>query len=343
MTGSKLSTTSRRRFVQGAATTAAIAPFFIGRTAAAADHTLKFATVAPSGTPWAHTATKFKKHIEKAAGGAIDVKTYLGGGLGGEIETAEACKRGAIQGWGGSMGALASAVPEIEAFELPYLFKDSKNAYKVLDAVRQETHDLLWDRGYKLAFFSQNGFRSIGSTFPVRSLSDLKGKKMRSLQNGVHLDTWKGLGASPVPMSVTEVLSSMQTGVIDGYDNTELFAFAAAWYVATKHFTLTRHIYQPAAIVYSRKWFESLPKDLQDLLVADSEAVAKMEKRSFRSVEAMGPQLVQNFRDAGIEVIELDDAELKKFKAATASVAGKFKSRTSKAGKNLLKSIEKAR
>lgn len=342
MTGHKLSPT-RRRFVKGAATTAAIAPFFIGRNAKAADFTLKFATVAPNGTTWANTAKKFKRHVEKASNDAIDVKTYLGGGLGGEIETAEACKRGAIQGWGGSMGALASAVPEVEAFELPYLFKSTKNAHKVLDAVRQEVHDLLWDRGYKLAFFSQNGFRSIGSTTPIRSLGDLKGKKMRSLQNDVHLDTWKAMGASPVPMSVTEVLSSMQTGVIDGYDNTELFAFAAAWYVATKSFTLTRHIYQPAAIVFSRKWFESLPKDLQDLLSGDAETLLKMEKRSFRSVDAMGPQLVQNFRDAGIEVIEPGSGELDAFKKATKGVDQKFKKRTSKAGKSLLKAIDKAR
>ncbi len=338
------SRTSRRRFVKGTAASAAIAPFFIGRPAKAGDaeFTLKFASVAPAGTTWANTAKKFKKYVKENTEGRVKVKTYLGGGLGGEIETAEATKRGSIAGWGGSMGALSSAVPEIECFELPYLFKDSKQALKVLKAVRQQTHDLLWDRGYKLAFFSQNGFRSIGSSKPILTVKDLKGLKMRSQQTKVHLDLWKAFGASPIPMAVTEVLSSMQTGVIDGYDNTELFAFAAAWYVATTHFTRTQHIYQPAAIVYSKKWFQSLPKELQEVLSGDSEEVLKMEKRSFRSVDAMGPQLVQNFRDAGIEVHELDDATRNKFKAATSGVKGKFKSRTTKAGKDLLKAIEKA-
>jgi TRAP-type C4-dicarboxylate transport system substrate-binding protein len=143
-------------------------------------------------------------------------------------------------------------------------------------------------------------------------------------------------------MSVTEVLSSLQTGVIDGWDNTELFAFAAAWYVATTHFTRTKHIYQPAAIVYSRKWFESLPKDMQEVLHGDQDTLIKMENRSFRSVDAMEGQLVQNFKDAGINVRELDDATRNKFRAATAGVAGKFKSRTTKAGKDLLKAIQKA-
>jgi TRAP-type transport system periplasmic protein len=335
--------TSRRRFVQGTAAAAGLSPFFIGRPAKADEEfTLKFASVAPTGTTWANTATKFKKYVGERTGGRIKVKTYLGGGLGGEIETAEATKRGSIQGWGGSMAALASAVPEVAAFEIPYLFSDSKQAHKVLDKVRQQTADLLWERGYKLGFFSQNGFRSIGSSKPILQVKDLKGLKMRSLQNDVHLDTWRAMGASPVPMAVTEVLSSMQTGVIDGYDNTELFAFAAAWYVATTHFTRTRHIYQPAAIVYSRKWFESLPKDLQEIMNGDADEVMKMESRSFKSVDAMEPQLVQNFRDAGIEVHELDDATRNQFRAATEGVKGKFKSKTTKAGKDLLKAIEQA-
>lgn len=338
------SRTSRRRFVKGAATSAAIAPFFIGRPAKAGEpeFTVKLASVAPNGTGWANTAKKFKRYVKEKTDGRIKVKTYLGGALGGEIETAEATKRGSIQAWAGSMGALASAVPEMECFELPYMFDSSNQARKTLDAVRQQTHDLLMDRGYKLVFFSQNGFRSIGSNKPIESVNDLKGLKMRSQQTKVHLDTWRAFGSSPVPMSVTEVLSSLQTGVVDGYDNTEVFAFAAALYIATTHWTVTRHIYQPAAAVYSRKFWDSLPKELQDALNADSDEILKIEKRSFRSIEAMGPQLIQNFRDAGISVNELDAATRNKFKGATSGVKGKFKSRTTKAGKQLLKAIEKA-
>jgi tripartite ATP-independent transporter DctP family solute receptor len=337
-------TTSRRTFVRGTAASAAIAPFLIGKSAHAGDaeFIMKVATVAPTGTTWANTVTKFKKHIDKVTGGRVKVKAYLGGALGDEIATAEATKRGTVQGWGGSMAALASAVPEIECFEAPYLFDSSEQAQRVLDTVRGRVHDLLWDRGYKLSFFSQNGYRNIGSTFAVNGLADLKGKKMRALQADVHLDTWRAFGASPVPMAVTEVLSSLQTGVVDGYDNTALFAFAAAWYVATTHFTLTEHIYQPAAVVVSRKFWEGLPADLQAALDPNTDEIRKMETRSFRSVDAMGPQLIQNFRDAGIKVVELDKAEKAKFVKAAQPVHGKFEKRTSKAGRGLFKAIKSA-
>ena len=301
---------------------------------------MKIASVAPPGTPWEKLVRKFEKLVEGGSEGKIQVKKYLGGGLGDEIKTAEACKRGKIQCWGGSMGALASAVPELECLELPYLFPSSKKAYSVLNTIRTQLGDLLMDRGYKLVVYSQNGFRSIGSTFEINEVKDLKGHKMRSLQNKVHLDTWKAFGASPVAMAITEVLSSLQTGVVDGYDNTELFSFAAAHYMATTHWTLTKHIYQPAAVVFSRKWWETLPAELQEVLNTEGEDFIKMEQRGFRSINAMTPQLVQNFRDAGIVVKDLDSSERKKWKAASSKVYGAFQKRTTDAGRALYKAIK---
>src|SRR5262245_51110738 len=270
---------SRRAFVAGSA--AATSSFFIGRARADdAEFTMKIATVAPSGTPWAEQITKLKKQIKEATGGRIKVKAYLGGGLGDENSTAEATKRGTVECFGGSIGALASAVPELECIELPYLFPDTTAADNVLDnVIREDIDALLWERGYKLFFFSENGYRSIGSTFEIGHIKDLKGKKMRSQEARTHLDTWKAFGASPVPIAVTEVLSSLQTGVVDGFDNTPLFAFAASWYQGIKYFTLTEHIYQPGVVVLSRKFWESLPADLQGLLMDDPQKLAKQGRR----------------------------------------------------------------
>jgi TRAP-type C4-dicarboxylate transport system substrate-binding protein len=339
----KKPTTSRRTFVRGTAATAAIAPFFIGRSAKAAmepELTIKFATVAPTGTPWEKLASRFKKHVKKVSEGRIKVKSYMGGALGGEAETAAACKAGRIGGWGGSMGAMGSIVPELSCLELPYLFGSSKKAQKALQANRKLLHDLLWDRGFKLVMFAENGFRSLGTTFPVEKPSDLKGKKIRTQESKVHIDTFKGLGASPVPMGITEVLSALQTGVVEGYDNTKLFAFAAALYMSTTHWTETKHIYQPAAIVLSRKGaWDKMPTELQEALALESEAVMKMEDRGFRTVRALGPQLKQNFLDVGIEMHEPD---LAAFRKVAGKVHKKFEGRTTKQGKALLKAIKAA-
>ena len=224
--------------------------------------------------------------------------------------------------------------------ELPYLFADEKAADKVLDEVIREDLDaLLWERGYKLWFFSENGYRSIGSTFPIKSPADLAGKKMRSQESTGHLETWRAFGASPVPIAVTEVLSSLQTGVVDGFDNTPLFAFAASWQQAISHFTLTKHIYQPGVIVISRKFWETLPAELQTLVLGDP---ADLAKKGRRGVRAIGPMLEQNFTDSGIELVKLDAGERAAFASKSEQVHDWFRKDTSSVGKAMLDKIKAA-
>lgn len=332
--------TTRRRFVQGT-TAVAASTFFIGRARAAdPEFVMKIGTPAPVGTPWAEQLKKVKSAIQEQSGGRIKVKTYLGGALGGEIEMAEATKRGTIQCFGGTFGALASAIPELDALELPYLFPSEKKADEILDTVVREDLDaLLWDRGYKLLFYSENGFRSVGSTFPISSPADLKGRKMRAQQSDVHLDTWKSFGASPVPIAVIDVLPGLQTGVVDGFDNTPLFAFAASWHQAISHFTLTKHIYQAGVVVLSRKFWESLPADLQTVVLGDP---ADLAKKGRRGVRAIGPMLEQNFVDAGITLNKLSDGERSAFASKAQEVHDKFRSATTAQGKALLDKIKGA-
>ncbi len=331
---------TRRRFVQGT-TAAAISPFFIGRARAdEPEFVMNVATVAPPGTPWAQQLNKLKKDIKKKSEGRIKVKTFLGGAKGAEIESVEDVKRGSMQVYGGSAGALSSAVPEIGVLELPYLFKDIETADKVLDdVIREDLDALLEKRGFKLMFFTENGYRSIGSTFPISSPADLKGKKMRSQESDIHLDTWRAMGASPVPIAVTEVSSALQTGVVDGFDNTPLFSFAASWHQAISHFTLTNHIYQPGIVVISKKWYDSLPADLQTLVLGDYESLSKKGRRGVR---AIAPMLVENFVNAGIEVKKLSSSERSAFAAKAGEVQDKWRKGASAEGKALLDKIKAA-
>lgn len=348
---------SRRRFVQGAA----IAPFFIGRSASGAEpeFTMKIGTAAPAETPWANQMNGLKKLLGAGSGGRMKVKPYLGAALGDEQFVVGEVKRGAIQCYGGSVSALASAVPEVACIELPYLFKSERKADKVLDeAIWGDLQKLLYDRGFVLWFFSENGFRSIGSTFPIHSMKDLKGKKMRSQESDEHLDTWKSFGASPVPIAVTEVLPALQTGVVDGFDNTPLFAFAASWYQGIKYFTLTEHIYQPGIVVLSRKWYDDLPTEIKDLFTgklpapagaksadADSDGFitqAELSKAGRRGVRAIKGDLINNFTTSGITVTELPEAEKAVFSASAIVAHASFAARASADGKSLLKKITDA-
>jgi TRAP-type C4-dicarboxylate transport system substrate-binding protein len=199
----------------------------------------------------------------------------------------------------------------------------------------------LWKAGYKLFFASENGFRSMGSTFPIETLADLKGKKMRSQENTVHLECYKALGAAPVPIAVTEVLSALQTGVVDGFDNTPLFSFAASWHMGISHYSLTEHIYQPGIVVFSRKFWETLDPALQTAIVGTDpgEQRRDLAAKGRRGVRAIGPQLIENFKNSGIKVI---NPERSQFAIAAIKTHDSFAKRTTAEGKALLKAIKAA-
>ena len=124
--------------------------------------------------------------------------------------------------------------------------------------------------------------------------------------------------ASPVEIPVPEVLSALQTGVVDGYSNTPLFAFATGWYAATSHFTYTQHIYQPALLVNFEKWFDGLPKDLQANL-----SEKKDRLRASRKLEHTKP-LLENFGAAGKTVCHIDSAQKAAFVKAAKPAWDKF-------------------
>lgn len=280
------------------------------RSALAADkpEVAKLATVAPDGTPWTDQLMQLKVRLEKESAGSLKLESYVGGALGDENVTAADCKRGAIQLWGGSTGALASLIPEFNLFELPYLFRSVEEADYVLDEVLLgDVKALLQKRGFEFLFWAENGYRNFGTKFgPVKTPAALKGKKMRSQESDVHLAMYKALGASPVPIAVTEVLSSLQTGVVDGFDNTPLFTFAASWYQGIKHYTLAEAIYQPGIVVANKAWFDKLSPTLQKSMVGDQKAEGQ---RGRKGVRELAPDLVANFSAAKIEVHTLTEAE----------------------------------
>jgi tripartite ATP-independent transporter DctP family solute receptor len=308
-----------RRALLGGAAAAALAP----RRARAAEITLKLATVAPEGTPWAEQLTQYKQKVEAESKGRLRIKPFLGGALGDENQTVGECRRGAIAMWGGTSGALGSSVPEIAVLELPYLFRNAEEADHVLDKVLfDEMRKRLYARGFMPVLWSENGFRSFGTKWgAVKAPADLKGHKMRSQESLVHLETYRALGALPQPIAVTEVLPALQTGVVDGFDNTPLYTFAASWHLAIKHFTLSEHIYQPGVIVISRKQYDKLPPDLQKVLTSD---LGKITNDGRRAVRDMDPLLVQNFTNAKIPVHKPSAAERAAFAKATAGVHDKF-------------------
>ncbi len=299
---------------------------------------MKIATVAPEGTPWEKQLRDLKRHVESKSGGRIQVRMFMGGSLGGEKALVRRTAQGSIQCFAGSTAALGSLVPELNVIEAPYIFSSAEEADAKLDgAAKPIVQSAVDARGFHFGFWAENGFRSwFTKDTPIRAPSDLEGLRMRSQEAPVHLETYRAFGANPVPIDVTNVLTSLQTGVVDGFDNTPLFAFATSWYQAANHLTLSRHSYQPGIVVYSKTWYESLPEDLQGILDSIPQSLVVSGRQGVRQME---PILLRNLARRGITIHEPTAAERAAFVAASRAVPDRVARKAGRNGRALLRAL----
>jgi TRAP-type transport system periplasmic protein len=301
----------------------------------------KIATIAPDGTPWSVMLNRYKKKVSKDSNKRLKARVYLNSIKGDEQSIVRQVYQGKLQMGGVSTGALSTIVEDMDILELPYAFPDLKTADRVLEEVRPLVDELLAEKGLKLVMYSENGYRSFATKDKcVRQPNDLKALKMRSQESEVHVETYRALGASPVTISVGEVLSSLQTGVVKGFDNTPIIAQALGWSQAVKYFSTSRHIYQPALIIINKAWLDALPEDLQKIVLDTGRA---MEKKSRKAVRKLEPALMENFKNMGVEVCRLTDAERAAFKKATEKVWDIRAKRASAKGKLLIEKLKAAR
>jgi TRAP-type C4-dicarboxylate transport system substrate-binding protein len=199
----------------------------------------------------------------------------------------------------------------------------------------------LREYGFELYAFAENGFRNFATKgVCIRKPADLATLKMRSQESWVHEETYRALGGNPVRIAVPEVLQSLESNNVQGFDNTPLFAFAASWHGPIDHWTVSDHIYQPAVIVYNKPWFDKLPSDLQQVLVRNGAEESKVGRKGVRKLH---PKLVKNLEAAKISVCRLTADEKRVFAEKTKSVHQLFRKRVGKKGASLLDLVEKNR
>jgi TRAP-type C4-dicarboxylate transport system substrate-binding protein len=297
----------------------------------------KIATIAPDGTPWSKLLTGFKRDVSKASDKALSARVYLNSIKGDELSIVRQVYKGTLQMGGVSTAALATIAKDMDILELPYAFSDFKTADATLDKVRPLVQQMLEEKGMMLLMYSENGYRSMATQDKcVKSPSDLKAVKMRSQESDVHLETYRALGASPVPIPVSEVLTSLQTGIVKGFDNTAIITQALGWNQGVKYYTTTQHIYQPALIIMNKAWFDGLSPEHQKII---REKGMKLEQKGRKMVRQLTPILMKNFETMGITVCELSDTERAAFKEATKGVWELRAKKASPLGKKLIEQL----
>lgn len=285
---------------------------------------IRFGTAAPDDTPWAEQLKAIKKRVEAESGGRIKMKLFLGSKLGGEQEMIDQLRRGEIQGGGFSTGAMAEIVPELQVLELPCMFSTVEEADYVIDNhMREPLEAALRRRNFEVIAWGENGFRSFGTTNRlIRRPEDLQGLVLRVQESRVHAAAFEALGIDAKPKPLTEVLPLLNSGAIDGFDNTPLFTTATGWFNSIKYFCMTEHIYQPAVVVYQAEFYQSLPADLQAILKGNVEEESRISRAGVRDLTE---ELLRGFEERDIQVIRLTDEEKIEFEEMTWDVHEQFR------------------
>ncbi len=228
---------------------------------------LRVGSVAPAASPWGRVADKLEKELDKASNGRLKVEKFLGGALGNEDTLLNRIKLGSLQGAALTGSGMYQVLPELETVELPYLFADAAEARHVMDHfVAGYLEKNLPAKGFFTNSVSENGMRHMVGTKFFKNPKDFQGVKVASWPSPVHLATWKQLGAAGVATPYTELFTSLQRKYTDAADNSLVAIQALSLTTRTRKVTLSGHSYQPGVIMLNKKFYDSLPKDLQQTM-----------------------------------------------------------------------------
>jgi tripartite ATP-independent transporter DctP family solute receptor len=290
--------------------------------ASAQSVTLKAADVHPPGYPTVVAVENMGKKLEAGTNGRIKVQMFPGSVLGGEKEMIEQTQVGAIQILRTSLGPVGPVVPEVNVFNMPFVFRDIPHMRAVIDGpIGQELLDKLSASPARMIGLAwmDGGSRSLYTKKPVRKPEDLKGQKVRMMGNPLFVDTMNAMGGNGISMGYGEVFSALQTGVIDGAENNPPSLYTANHFKAgAKYYTQTNHLIIPEILVMSKVAWDKLSAADQ-ALVKKVAREAQMEQRQLwdKAVEEFTAKL----KSEGVEFIQIDT---KPFYTATEPVRAKY-------------------
>jgi len=286
------------------------------------EQTFRWTTQNPVGHPITQGGQKFADIVAQKSGGKMQVKLFPGGVLGGDVQVLSAVQGGTIDMTSMNSGILQGQVKEFAIVDFPYLFNDAKEADAVMDGpMGKLLADKLPEKGLiNLAYFDL-GFRNItNSKRPLKTAEDIAGLKLRVIQSPIYIETFNTLGANAVPLPFPEVYTAMEQKTIDGQENPYTVIEANKFQEVQKYLTASRHIYNPQSFLVSKKTWDKLNKEEQDILVAAAKESATYQRKVSRDAQDAA---VANLKKT-MEYNEMAPAEVAKIRTKLKPVIDKF-------------------
>lgn len=299
---------------------------------------LKFAHVVRPTTPKGAAAEEFKKIIEERSEGRIKVTIYPDSQMGADQEINEQILSGTLDMNAPFFSTLTSFVEEFELFDLPYLFNSSEEAYTALEGeVGQKLNSYLEEKGLVSLGYWTGGFKQLtNSSRPIKSVADLDGLKIRVSQSPLLVSQFRAINAGGISVPFSDLYSALQTKTVDGQENPFANIASKKFYEVQDYMTISDHGFMGYAFIMSKKKFDSMPEDLQELTKEVAREVMKWEwdKTAQKDVEYL-----QEIKDAGMVIDEFGEKEKAEFKEATKVTYDEFLNKPN--GEELLNLVKK--
>jgi tripartite ATP-independent transporter DctP family solute receptor len=277
------------------------------------------------------------KEVEKRTNGRIKIQNFYSASLGSERESIESVQLGTQELTTTSTGPVPNFVPETRILDVPFLFRDKAHARAVLDGpIGQELLATFEPKGMKALAWGENGVRHMtNSKRAVNSPDDLKGLKMRTMENSVHVAAYKSLGIVTTPMAFAEVFTALQQGTVDGQENPLSVIMAANFDQVQKHLTLTGHVYSPAVILMNKGTFDKLSAADKKIFLDSAKEAVKVNRARVDKDDANG---VAELRKKGMTIIE--NVDKSKFVATMGPAMAEFEKQFGKANLDRIRNFK---
>ena len=286
------------------------------------EHTLRFAFQNVKDHPQGQGAQKFADLVQEKSGGKMKVRLFPGGVLGGDLQTVSALQGATLDLTVLNSGILAAQVPEFALLDFPFLFNNTEEAQAVIDGqVGQELSTRLESKGLHTLGYWDLGFRNLtNSKHPVTKWEDMSGLKVRVIQSPIYLETFKTLGANPVPLPFPEVYTGLEQRTVDGQENPFTVIKGSKFNEVQKYLSVTQHIYNPQSFVIGAKSWGKLNAEEQAVIVEAAKEATDFQRKI--TADAQNEAYTELSKD--MEANTVSAAEMDRFREKVKPVIEQF-------------------
>lgn len=269
--------------------------------------TIKIATLSPEGTFWMKHMRAGAKEIKEKTQGRVKFKFYPGGVMGNDDNVLRKIRIGQLQGGAITIGSLSQSTPDTTIYGLPYLFSSLDDAAEIRKTTDPMLSKMIEENGFVNFGFAQGGFTYLMSKEPIRSLDDLRQRKSWIPEKSeVGLSVFRYVGVSPVSLSLSDVLTGLQTGLIDTVVTSPIGALALQWHTHIKYVTDQPVNYLAAMLIIDKKAFYKLSKTDQEIV---REVMVKVYKKIDEQNKVDNVAARQALINQGVKFIKLSDSD----------------------------------